>query len=337
MKQKILPGAWVLESFRRGGVDIDVLTQQLPDDVRLMLYEMDTILPDRIERLLQACANNSGNPDFGLIMNELVDLSMYGLFGYLLLNSGTVKDLFETLVRYHSIHHDGGIYYTMNTQKNTASIQFCYSNSAHFSHRHTTDWGLGFIPYHLKSLLIDKAKPLKAQFVYDRPKEIHQLHAYFGPNLEFNQPINQLIYPRSILTQRLSKVDLSLLKILRTKADKHLLKQKKGNSLLREIKIILFQNLASNPINAADIANTLNLSLSTFKRKLIKEGIDFKKTKDSVKNKLAKQLLTETTIHVSEIAQKTGFKNPSSFTRFFIRHNQQNPSEYRNKNQQYIK
>ncbi len=124
MKAEILPGAWVLESFRRGGVDLDALTRQLPEDVHLMLYEMDTILPDRIERLLQACANLSGNQGFGLSMNELVDISMYGLFGYILLNSGTVKDLFETLVRYHTVHHDGGIYYKMTTQTKTVCIEF---------------------------------------------------------------------------------------------------------------------------------------------------------------------------------------------------------------------
>jgi len=329
MKAEILPGAWVLESFRRGGVDLDALTRQLPEDVHLMLYEMDTILPDRIERLLQACANLSGNQSFGLSMNELVDISMYGLFGYILLNSGTVKDLFETLVRYHTVHHDGGIYYKMTTQTKTVCIEFFYDNCANFYPQQTTDWGLGFIPLYLKPFLAHQSQPLSAHFSYHSPTYLPKLQTYFGPNLEFKQKSNQLIYPRSILNKRLSKVDLNLLKILRNEADRHLLAQKKENTFLKEIKIILFQHMSEYKTNTEDVANILNLSLSTFKRKLIKEGINFKKTKEIIKNELAQQLLSETHISISNVAGKTGFKNPSSFTRFFIRCNQQKPLEYR--------
>lgn len=329
MKLKNLPGTWVLESFRRGGVDLEVLSQQLPDDVKLMLYEVDTILPDSIERLLQTCADISGNQDFGLMMNERVDMTMYGLLGYLLLNSGTVEDLFDTLVRYHSVHHDGGIFYKKRIEKETVSILLCYADNSHASYRQLTDWSLGFIPTHLKSSLADLAPPLKAQFTCNKPKDLRKLQAFFGSNLEFNQPDNQLFYPLSILDNRLTKVDLGLLKILRTEADRYLLGKKKDSALLKEIKIILFENLNENKTNASDIADILNISLSTFKRKLTDEGIDFKKTKDAIKNELAQQLLTETGIKIYEVAQKTGFKNPGSFTRFFIRYNQQKPLEYR--------
>jgi AraC-like DNA-binding protein len=329
MKPKNLPGSWVLESFRRGGVDLTVLTQQLPVDVHLMLYEMNTILPDRIERLLQACAQISGEQDFGLKMNEHADLSMYGLLGYLLLNSGTVDDLFETLVRYHSVHHDGGIFYKTITQDETISIRFYYDNEKYAYNRHTTDWGLGFIPLFLKPKLAELAQPLSAQFVYDKPDNTHKLEQYFGSNLEFNQAHNQLIYPRSILQQQITEIDLGLLKILRAEADKCLLGLKKESQFYKEIKIILFNNLAINKINATDIAHALNISLSTFKRKLNEEGIDFKQTKDTMKNDIAMKLLTKTDISITEIAQRTGFKNPSSFTRFFIRYNNQKPLAYR--------
>ena len=227
------------------------------------------------------------------------------------------------------MHHDGGIFYKKHIDKDTVRIQFYYTNNRHARYRQTTDWGLGFIPRYLKASLVELAQPLSAQFAYDRPEDMRKLRALFGPRLEFNQPDNQLIYPHTILTQRLTKVDPGLLKILRTEADRYLLGQKKDSALLKEIKMILFENLNDNKTNAADIADILNISLSTFKRRLTVEGIDFKRTKDAVKNELARQLLTETSMKISEVAQKTGFKNPGSFTRFFIRYNQQKPLEYR--------
>ena len=329
MELKKLPGAWVMEAFRRGGVDLDTLNQRLPDDVNLMLHEMDTISPDSISRLLQSCADISGEQDFGLIMNELVDMTMYGLLGYLLINSSTVGDLFETLVRYHSVHHDGGVLYKLDIQQDTVAIQVYYAQQSELCHRHITEWCLGFIPYYLKNTLQQRATPLRAEFTHKAPRSLQTLRDYFGSDIVFKQAHNQLIYPRSILQQRITEVDSHLLGILRERADKLLLTQKKDDSLLNQIKTILFENLNNNKVNATDIAATLNLSISTFKRKMSKEGINFNHVKASIKNELAKQLLSHTSVKIYEVALKTGFTNQSSFTRFFIRCNQQTPLSYR--------
>ena len=78
-----------MEAFRRAGVDIEELTRRLPDDVHTVLHQMNVNSPDSNSRLLDACADISGKQDTGLLLNELINITMYGLFGYLLLNSGT--------------------------------------------------------------------------------------------------------------------------------------------------------------------------------------------------------------------------------------------------------
>ncbi len=318
-----------METFRRGGVDIDKLSQLLPDEVEQMLYEMETILPNSITRLLNTCAKLSGDTDFGLHMNERVDITMYGIFGYLLLNSGTVKDLFETLVRYHTVHHNGGVLYQLNINEETVGIRLYYSEQSESNHRHITDWGLGFIPGFLHSSLGEQAAPLSTQFTHDAPEDLHRLKRCFGPNLEFNQARNQLIYPRSILNQRITDVDEHLLQILRERADLHLLALTKDNSLLNKIKAILIEEFGKSSGTANDVAYALNISISTLRRRMNREGIDFKQTKVTLKNDLAKRLLSETSAKIYEIALKTGFSNQSSFTRFFVQHNQQTPQAYR--------
>jgi AraC-like DNA-binding protein len=190
---------------------------------------------------------------------------------------------------------------------------------------------LGFIPYFIKPSLGDLAQPISAHFTYDAPPSLRGLHHYFGTNLEFNQSHNELIYPRSILKQCITeKMDSALLKILREEADKLLLEQKMDNPLKKAIHIFIFKNIGVNKINISDVAKTLNLSLSTLKRRMTSEGIDFRKEKENVRNRMAKQLLSGTTLQVSEVAQKTGFASASAFTRFFIRCNRQAPLKYRN-------
>jgi len=329
MELRELPGAWVLEAFRRGGVDVELLSQQLPDDVPLMLYEMDTIPPDSINRLLQACADISGNENFGLAMNELVDMSMYGLLGYLILNCSTVEDLFETLVRYHSVHHNGGMDYEIIRLDDTVAFRICHDERTHFDHRHTSEWGLGCIPSILKLPLGDLSVPLVTQFIHGPPKSLENLQACFGQNIEFNQTDDQLIYPKFVLTKNISDADPHMLKVLRVTADNHLLMLRENGSLLGNTKAILFENLGDKRCNVPQVAEALNMSTSTFKRKLAKEGVDFKKAKESVRNELAKNLLSQSDVRVCQIAQKVGFTNQSSFTRFFVRCNQITPQSFR--------
>jgi len=329
MKLEKLPGAWVLESFQRGNVDINKLTKELPDDVNNMLYNMDTISPDSTSRLLRYCAEISDNPDFGLMMNERVDITMYGLFGYLLLNSGTVRDLFDTLERYYSIYHTGGIFFKVSNQKETVSIQYGFDQPTTVESRHITDWGLGFVAYYLKTPLADLSKPLIAQFNHSKPVDLTKLQSIFGYNLEFNQDQSKLIYRNVILNKQLREVDQSLLKILRQQADLSLRAFLKEESLAQKIRMLLIERISGDQANASDIAQELNYTLSSFKRKLVEENINFRKTKESIKNERAKKLLSKTRVCLSDIAKETGFSDQSSFTRFFIRCNKTTPQDFR--------
>jgi len=329
MNKHNLPGAWVLETFRRGGVDIEELTKRLPDDVNYLLFHMDSMPPDSTSRLLECCAAITGNQDFGLDINDWVDISMYGLLGYLLLNSETVHGLFNTLVRYYLVHQQGGDYYKLDIHKNTAAIEYGFNSPCLVDPRHSINWALGFIPHFIRSELGDSATPLSAQFTYKRPCNLEKLQALFGRNLTFNQPENRLIYPRSILNRHISDTDPQLLDVLYQRADNYLLELAGDDCLVNTIQPMIFEKLSQNRTTADDIAKSLNMSLSTFKRLLVKEGISFKQIKETVRDNTAKELLTETNIKIADVAEKTGFANQSSFTRFFIRINQLSPHKYR--------
>ncbi len=333
MKTEGLPGAWVLESFRRGGVDLEQLSQQLPEDVDNLLYHMDTISTDCTNRLLLLCAELSNNPDFGLTMNERVDITMYGLFGYLLLNSSTVRDLLMTLERYYSIYHAGGVSFKIVHEKDTIKIRYCFDHAISVNSRHITEWALGFVACYLKEPLGEIAKPLSTHLSHGEPQNKQKLYSIFGEHIVFNEPDNYLIYPKSILNKPLSNVDPELLKILRKQADKTLKNYLKSTTFLHKIQSLLVERISGEQATAEAIAKEFNLTISTFKRRLVQEKINFRQVKEEVKNNRAKQLLGETQVSISDIARKTGYTDQSSFTRFFIRCNKITPKKFRKSHQ----
>lgn len=329
MRNIKLSGAWALEAFQRGGVDIETLTLGMPEDVHALLYQTETIPPDAIGRLLQRCAELSQNPHFGLSMNEFVDISMYGIFGYVLLNSHTVSDLFRYIDRYYEIFYSSSATFSIRAQDDPVTIRYQGAASPEACGPHQVEWSLGFVPTYLRSKLGPAGMPENAQFMHRAPENTDKLKAVFGPNLYFDQTENQLSYPRSILKARLSDAPPSLLRILRNEAETMLKSRRKYSSLDKKIRLLILQNLEPQQANASDIAKTLKLTLSTFKRKLAREGLDFRTIKQSVKNSLAQKLLHSCDVDIFEIAKKVGFSDQSSFTRFFIRCNGMSPRRYR--------
>jgi hypothetical protein len=78
------PGAWLLESVARGGVDVEELTERLPEEIHRMTSSPETLEPEVVNTILLECALPSGDSNFGLRMIELVQTSDLGVYGDLL-------------------------------------------------------------------------------------------------------------------------------------------------------------------------------------------------------------------------------------------------------------
>jgi len=324
-----LSGAWVLETFQRSGVDIETLTLSMPDEVQALLYNADSIAPETVGRLLQHCAELSQNPHFGLSMNKHIDISMYGIFGYLLLNSHTVSELLRYIDRYYQIFYATSAGFSIQTREDPITICYHALPDPVPGSSHLIEWSLGFIPSYLASKIGEAGIPEKVQLMHSAPENTDKLHSVFGPNLHFDQPVNQLSYPRSLLNTKLSDASPSLLRILRREAESMLKIRRKHSHLDKTIRLLILENLEQQKANASDIAKTLNMTLSTFKRKLVQEGIDFRMMKQAVKNNLAQKMLQSSDADIFEIAKTIGFSDQSSFTRFFIQCNGMSPRRYR--------
>jgi len=120
---------------------------------------------------------------------------------------------------------------------------------------------------------------------------------------------------------------------LRQEADELLQDPLVSDTLDNRVRLLLLENLEHHKANASYIASQLNMTLSTFKRKLVQEKINFRKMKESVKNERAKKMLISTEVSIFIIAKKTGFSDQGSFSRFFVRCNEVTPQKFRERNQ----
>ncbi len=79
----------------------------------------------------------------------------------------------------------------------------------------------------------------------------------------------------------------------------------------------------------AQIAETMQLTHSSFRRRLEREGLSFQALKHQVRRAIAFDLLSRTDIPITEIAIRARFQEPSAFHRAFRQWTGMSPGQYR--------
>lgn len=77
------------------------------------------------------------------------------------------------------------------------------------------------------------------------------------------------------------------------------------------------------------LAEEMGLSPSSFRRQLEREGCSFQQIKDEVRRAMAFECLRDSDLSVAEIAEQTGFQEPSAFHRAFKKWTGESPGSYR--------
>jgi AraC-like DNA-binding protein len=322
------PGAWLLESFARGGVDAEELTERLPEEIRRMTSSPETLEPEIVNTILLECALLSGDSNFGLRMIELVHTSDLGIYGYLLMNAPTVGKALEIACRYYPTFYRGAEV-KLSIARGAASLTYRVNAPATVPARHDNEWSLGFFVHLIRRGASPDWAPARSTFTHAAPEEMHEQHQVFGPNLRFGHSLNSLEFSADVLGYRISEADPGLLHLLTQHADNLLARLTKEENLADNVRLLILKGLDSGSTNAADIARKLNVSLSTLKRRLRQENLSYRRLRDGVVEEIAKAALKETRVPVSEIAFRAGYSEASAFDRAFARITGMTPLQYR--------
>ena len=174
------------------------------------------------------------------------------------------------------------------------------------------------IPFEWKRLQLKRARPS-----YD--KRVREL---FGVAPLYNQDSNRISTSASVLDLSLPQGFLPTLKLCEMQCRSLLERRRSRNGVARQIR----QRLQSNPRNMPTMrgmAALLDMPLRTLRRRLAVDGTDYESLIDEVRTALAEELLTTTRLPVSDIAERLGYSEPSCFVRAFTRWKAMSPGRYR--------
>lgn len=151
----------------------------------------------------------------------------------------------------------------------------------------------------------------------------------FSENLQFERPRTRMIIAADCLDLPLRRTPEELQKFLAEAPGNILVKYRDPDSLARRVRRILGKLDPGQWPDAERLARDLCLSLSTLRRRLAEEGQTYQGLKDSVRRQLAIDWLSEGALAMSDIAERLGFADASSFYRAFRKWCGCNPGGYR--------
>jgi AraC-like DNA-binding protein len=102
-----------------------------------------------------------------------------------------------------------------------------------------------------------------------------------------------------------------------------------STSLTSQIVALIGRDFSMPIPTAKEVANTLNMSLSKLRRRLLDEGTTFQKIKDECRRKTAVNYMNSPQLSINDVAVLMGFDETSAFFRSFKRWTGMTPGEYR--------
>lgn len=147
--------------------------------------------------------------------------------------------------------------------------------------------------------------------------------------IKFNQPCCQFIFSSELLSLPMRLGDKDIAQILEFKCAA-LIKSSRGqDELVYTIQTILMSD-SEKYIHIGEVANALNVSERTLRRRLTAQGTTFKDIAFNYRMNMASEYLLSTKLPISTVSDMVGYSDTANFFRAFRQFTDMTPDQYRN-------
>ena len=184
--------------------------------------------------------------------------------------------------------------------------------------------------HHFVSWLIGERVTLEqVSFSFSIENAAANCQARFQAEIKYDQAENAIIFPAHYLEYPVIQSEETLKGFLKTAPYQLLVMVDDSSSLKNQVVALIGQNFSMAPPSAEKVAATLNMSLSTLRRRLLEEGTTFQKIKDECRKNSALKLMNSPQLSIHDVAEQMGFDETSAFFRSFKRWTGMTPGAYR--------
>lgn len=175
----------------------------------------------------------------------------------------------------------------------------------------------------------------EVHFKHKLSGELKAYEDYFSCPVKFGRPENIIIFSEEIFLQKIEKCNSNIKDFMVKKIDEFVVSEneRRDRQLSFKMKAYIRSSLGGTIPSFEEAAQSLNMSMSTFRRRLNREGTNYIELSDEVRQSAATKLLAGSLEPVDNVAAYLDYSDLSSFSRAFRRWYDCSPSEYRKRYQ----
>jgi len=287
-----------------------------------------------VRQYITVCRNAlqlSKTPETPFRTGSRIPLSAYGMYGFALVCSPTIREYFQVAVKYHRLATP---LLSMSWREEGDYASWIFPMNAAVTHpdsllRFLMEQQLTQLSTHLKAVVqSDSYLPIRAALSYSAPRHTDLYERYLGCPVRFGQPMSELTYPKSILSAKPRMAHGLTSKILQETCDRILGEVKTSTGVAGEV----YQIIASTPGHSPSmesVAKQICTTVRTLNRKLNAEATSFTQILDDVRCNLASEYLRSTKLSIDDISELVGFSDAANFRHAFRRWTGSTPARYR--------
>ncbi|AMQ89049.1 AraC family transcriptional regulator [Marinobacter sp. LQ44] len=269
----------------------------------------------------------SGEPGLGIMLARELKLPLHGALGTAVMSSRTLEEALELMTRYLTLRAPH-----LKVQKRVSGQNAWYNVTCDIELGPLQGFVLDAVLFgcvtmgaQLTGTLVPGTRVLRRG---PEPNHFHRFRNRIGVPVEYGATENALIVPVSQLCLPVRFSDDQLAASSRAQCEEALKQLKEDAGFACRVRRVI-ETSHPFPPKLARVAATLFVSERTLKRRLQEEEASFQQLVDQVRLERAKELLENTGMNLSQIADALGYADAANFTRAFKRWTGLSPSHFR--------
>jgi AraC-like DNA-binding protein len=317
--------AAALESVRARGLDAEGLLRQIGLSPGLLQSSQTRVSAKHYGALWRLVALTLDDEFFGQDSRRM-KAGSFAMLCHSVLNCKTLGSAIDRSLRFYALILDD-IYGKLSRNGAEASITLHDTAAPQRVFAHEV---LLMLLHGVACWLVGRRIPIKrAQFSYEEPSHSGEYRLMYSTSIGFRAPHTAIIFDAAFLELPIVQNERTVKEFLRNAPENILLKYKNGSSLGARIRRRLRQSLPGDLPEFEALAEEMNMTPATLRRRLHEEGTFYQSIKDQLRRDLAIGYLSHSRRSAMDIGLELGFSERSAFHRAFKKWTGASPGEFR--------
>lgn len=259
---------------------------------------------------LTLAAQATGDPCFGLKYGATAKFA--NPLGYLMASAPDLRTALRSFIHYQRVFNSNVA--SFSETSGAAHVEWSYpvtmSNVAQL-----TDFVLMRFICRVQSAAGPSWRPLSVGVTHHQPTDREEYDKRVGSRIAFDQSCNSIVIAGATLNLPMPDADPNLFNLVTRFCDQELAHQKSEEDPLNRVRNAILRCLQRGNTGPKRVADELGIKPGSLHRLLKAQGTSFQQLFDDTRHRLAHRYLFESSLTLTEIAQRVGYSELSAFSR----------------------